>query len=178
MLFFKTHLSISFQGAEEFTIDTDKILEFRKKYNLEESERNITFNDLDFENNASNSIWVVLEFINSVSTDETRLAEYYKLRDFISVPNINVVNSIMDFIHSNNIQEKDEKSTQLKLMDLFITEMENSALATYVSIEDGKVVRKNLGKYNNAAIYLQDNANNALKRKKDYCLKWRKRSNK
>lgn len=73
----------------------------------------------------------------------------------------------MSFLNSNNIQEKDKGSNQLKLMDLFITEMENSALATYVSIEDGKIVRKNLGKYNNAAIYLQDNANNALKRKKD-----------
>lgn len=73
----------------------------------------------------------------------------------------------MSFLNSNNIQEKDKRSKQLKLMDLFITEMENSALATYVSIEDRKIVRKNLGKYNNAAIYLQDNANNALKRKKE-----------
>ena len=73
----------------------------------------------------------------------------------------------MSFLNSNNIQEKDKRSKQLKLMDLFITEMENSALATYVSIEDDKIVRKNLGKYNNAAIYLQDNANNALKRKKE-----------
>lgn len=108
-----------------------------------------------------------MEYINSVSTDKSRLSDYYKLRDIISVPNINVVNSLMDFLNSNNIQEKDKRSKQLKLMDLFITEMENSALATYVSIEDGKVVRKNLGKYNNAAIYLQDNANNALKRKKE-----------
>lgn len=73
----------------------------------------------------------------------------------------------MSFLNSNNIQEKDKRSKQLKLMDLFITEMENSALATYVSIEDRKIVRKNLGKYNNAAIYLQDNANSALKRKKE-----------
>ena len=167
MKFFKDNLTISFSGADKFSVDMNKILEFRKKYKLEPVEKNITFNDLDFENNASNSIWVVLEYINSVSTDENRLSDYYKLRDFISVPNINVVNSIMSFLNSNNIQEKDKRSKQLKLMDLFITEMENSALATYVSIEDGKIVRKNLGKYNNAAIYLQDNANNALKRKKD-----------
>lgn len=166
MKFFKDNLIISFSGKDAFSVDTDKILEFRKKYNLKSTDRSITFEDLDFENNASNSIWVVLEYINSVSTNEERLQDYYKLRDFISVPNINVVNSIMDFLNSNNIQEKDKRSSHLKLMDLFITEMENSALATYVSIEDRKVVRRNLGKYNNAAIYLQDNANSALKRKK------------
>lgn len=166
MKFFKDNLIISFSGKDEFSVDTNKILEFRKKYNLKSTDRSITFEDLDFENNASNSIWVVLEYINSVSTNEERLQDYYKLRDFISVPNINVVNSIMDFLNSNNIQEKDKRSSHLKLMDLFITEMENSALATYVSIEDRKVVRRNLGKYNNAAIYLQDNANSALKRKK------------
>ena len=166
MKFFKDNLIISFSGEDKFSVDTAKILEFRRKYNLKSTEKSITFEDLDFENNASNSIWVVLEYINSVSTNEDRLQDYYKLRDFISVPNINVVNSIMDFLNSNNIQEKDKRSNHLKLMDLFITEMENSALATYVSIEDRKVVRRNLGKYNNAAIYLQDNANSALKRRK------------
>lgn len=172
MGFFKDNLIISFPGKDEFTIDTDKILKFRKKYNLDLVEKNITFNDLDFENNASNSIWVVLEYINSISTNENRLSDYYKLRDLISVPNINVVNSIMNFLNVNNIQEKDTRSKHLKLMDLFITEMENSVLATYVSIEDRKIVRKNLGKYNNAAIYLQDNANSALKRKKDSSKKF------
>ena len=56
MKFFKDNLIISFSKEDEFTVDTAKVLEFRKKYNLELTEQNITFSDLDFENNASNSI--------------------------------------------------------------------------------------------------------------------------
>lgn len=56
MKFFKDNLIISFSGKDAFSVDTDKILKFRKKYNLKSTDRSITFEDLDFENNASNSI--------------------------------------------------------------------------------------------------------------------------
>lgn len=56
MKFFKDNLTISFSTEDEFTIDTVKVSKFREKYNLKPGEKNITFSDLDFENNASNSI--------------------------------------------------------------------------------------------------------------------------
>lgn len=56
MKFFKDNLTISFSTEDEFTIDTVKVSKFREKYNLKPGVQNITFSDLDFENNASNSI--------------------------------------------------------------------------------------------------------------------------
>lgn len=138
---------------------------FSKNFSLEENGVTLKFEDLDFINDSTKSMYLILKFINNSAQDTANsgnTGNYIILRDMIGAPNLSVLHSIMEFISFNNIEEKDRFS-EFKLIDAFINILENSALSSYTVVSDGKRSVKVMGSYNAQSVYLQNNLDFRIK---------------
>ena len=95
-----------FTYSNKKSILRKKYLNERKNFSLEENGATLKFEDLDFINDSTKSMYLILKFINNSAQDTANsgnTGNYIILRDMIGAPNLSVLHSIMEFISFNNM---------------------------------------------------------------------------